>query len=282
MAEDPLKSCFVISPIGNDGTEIRRQADDVFDFIIKPVLLSLGYQCPIRADKTGKPGMIGEEIVNYILDADLVIADLSHHNPNVFYELAIRHALRKPIIHMIYHEESIPFDVIQFRCIKYNHRDLRYTEHTKIELWESVQHFIRDASFTVNSPISQSIDLRLLSSNAISQEDKEAKIISLLHSLHSEINNIKSDLQQQNQANENRYALGNVFNWQEIGVQNASSVPKLQPYRFYLQQPNEACPIQTLEGITNQWLGNNGEILELKVGENGIGQIAPHTKLKNS
>ncbi len=48
----------------------------------------------------------------------LVIADLSFHNPNVFYELSLRHACRLPIVQVIRACDTIPFDLGQFRTIK--------------------------------------------------------------------------------------------------------------------------------------------------------------------
>ena len=56
--------------------------------------------------------------MEHIARARLVVADLSFHNPNVFYELAFRHATRRPVIHLIRTLDSIPFDLDQFRTIR--------------------------------------------------------------------------------------------------------------------------------------------------------------------
>jgi hypothetical protein len=53
------------------------------------------------------------------VDDDLVVADLTGQNPNVFYELAVRHAAGKPVVHLITSGESLPFDVANQRAIKY-------------------------------------------------------------------------------------------------------------------------------------------------------------------
>ena len=55
---------------------------------------------------------------NSVLNADLVIADLTGHNPNVFYELAIRHLVGKPFIHMTDKPESVPFDIFALNAIR--------------------------------------------------------------------------------------------------------------------------------------------------------------------
>ncbi len=63
--------------------------------------------------------MVSSQIINRLYDADLVIADLSFHNANAFYEMALRHAVNKPIIHMVRKGENIPFDVITHRAIQF-------------------------------------------------------------------------------------------------------------------------------------------------------------------
>jgi hypothetical protein len=66
----------------------------------------------------GKPGMITAQVVEYILRSKLVVADLSFHNPNVFYELSLRHACRLPTVQIIRKCDKIPFDLDQFRTIQ--------------------------------------------------------------------------------------------------------------------------------------------------------------------
>jgi len=70
----------------------------------------------IRADQISSPGMIDAQIIRHLIDADLVIADLSGLNPNAFYEIGIRHMVAKPIIHMQLDGEVIPFDVMLYRA----------------------------------------------------------------------------------------------------------------------------------------------------------------------
>jgi len=87
------KTCFVISPIGAPDSLERKHADLVLSALIEPALVDLGLDV-IRADHISKPGMITGQVMEYIASADLVIADLSFANPNVYYELALRHAVR--------------------------------------------------------------------------------------------------------------------------------------------------------------------------------------------
>lgn len=110
------KVCFYIAPIGEKETEERRHSDLFLESIIAPAFENFEYKV-IRADNIGKPGMITNQIINYIMNAAFVVCDLSYHNPNVFYELALRHATKKPTIHIIRKCDKIPFDINDFRTI---------------------------------------------------------------------------------------------------------------------------------------------------------------------
>lgn len=109
--------CFYISPIGNDGSEHRVHSDLFLGSLVEPALEEFHLNV-VRADKIGKPGMITAQIVEYILRSKLVVADLSFHNPNVFYELSLRHACRLPTVQIIRKSDKIPFDLDQFRTIQ--------------------------------------------------------------------------------------------------------------------------------------------------------------------
>jgi hypothetical protein len=132
-AEDFSKICFYITPIGKEDSEERRHADFLMEYIIKPAVKEFNLTV-IRADQMGKPGMIGKQVIEHILKARLVIADLSFHNPNVFYELCLRHATRLPTVQVKREVDVIPFDVNQYRTIPIETRD-PYTLVPKIQTY---------------------------------------------------------------------------------------------------------------------------------------------------
>jgi len=118
-ASNTARRCFIISPIGQEGSPIREHADAVYDFIIKPAM----EQCDIkvyRSDHLREPGKISDQMYREILGDDLCIAVLTFHNPNVFYELAIAHAANRPTIIMLQKDETLPFDVKDMRCVYYD------------------------------------------------------------------------------------------------------------------------------------------------------------------
>src|SRR6516164_22899 len=114
------KLCFVVSPIGSEDSPQRIHADWVLEEIIEPVMAEFdGFQVT-RADKMVVPGLIDAQVIEALLSAELVIADLSFLNPNAFYEIGIRHMAQKPIIHMQLTSEDVPFDISLYRAIKFD------------------------------------------------------------------------------------------------------------------------------------------------------------------
>lgn len=148
--------CFVISPIGDEGTETRKHADQVLKFVITPVLKE-DYKIQ-RADKIATPGVITTQIVDRLLKADLVVADLTEHNANVFYELAVRHAFRKPFIQLISSQWRLPFDVAGMRTVIYDITDPDKIEEAKEELASQIAA-VRSRPDSVETPISVALDI---------------------------------------------------------------------------------------------------------------------------
>jgi len=118
--EDFDSVCFFIAPIGVDESEHRRHSDAILSSYVEKALATVEPKLRVvRADKITQPGMITKQVLEYLLKSRLVVADLSYHNPNVFYELAVRHATGKPIIHIKRTSDPIPFDNKDFRTIEY-------------------------------------------------------------------------------------------------------------------------------------------------------------------
>jgi hypothetical protein len=114
---DFARTCFYITPIGSDGSDERMHSDLFLGSIVEPALDSFDLRV-VRADAIEKPGLITKQVIEYLLKSRLVVADLSFHNPNVFYELAIRHAARLPTVQIIRSQDRIPFDVNQNRTVQ--------------------------------------------------------------------------------------------------------------------------------------------------------------------
>lgn len=138
-----MKRCFVISPIGDTGTDIRKNADQLYQHIIKPVCEKCGFAAQ-RIDEFNTPDSITQEILEALNDYDLVIADLTGHNPNVFFEIGYRTRSQKPIIHLKRKDEIIPFDVSTIRTFEYDLTDLDMVTATKDRLEQVIKNFKYD------------------------------------------------------------------------------------------------------------------------------------------
>jgi hypothetical protein len=157
MTESAKKTCFVIAPIGLAGSKERLHSDDVLDLIINPVITQLGFEPGRRADHLGTPGDINRQVIERIINDDLVIADLTGHNANVFYELAIRHSVRKRCIHLMRSGEKIPFDNSLQRTIFVDPEKPREIEKAKVELRVQVVACMQP-DFVVENPLSVTLN----------------------------------------------------------------------------------------------------------------------------
>jgi hypothetical protein len=114
-----MKRCFIISPIGEEGSNIREHSDDVLDYIIRPAMEELGIEA-IRSDHKNTPGKISDQMFGSILNDDLCVAVLTFNNPNVFYELAVAQSAAKPVIILLEKGHDLPFDLKDLRVIYYD------------------------------------------------------------------------------------------------------------------------------------------------------------------
>lgn len=124
MADEKKRlKVFVISPIGAGDSDTRIRSDKIFEFVVRAAFPESEYQVN-RSDKETSPDKITSLIVRRIKEADLVVADITDHNPNVFYELAIAHGYKRPTVHIGHVDTSVPFDIADMRIIKYDESDL--------------------------------------------------------------------------------------------------------------------------------------------------------------
>lgn len=167
------KVCFIISAIGESGTPTRERADKVYKYLIAPVCEDLGYK-PIRVDHVNAVDNINETIINYLKTAHMVIADMTEHNPNAFYELGFRQALELPLVPIIESGGKLPFDVMMTRTTFYD-TDVSKIEESKVDLKSKIQsfeNFKMPSSRLDKSTTLESIDKKL--------NQKLDKILSLL------------------------------------------------------------------------------------------------------
>lgn len=136
LIEEP-NSCFVIMPF-------QAPYEDMYKNAVKPTIERLGYKCRIASDGDQSTDGIMDEIWESINRSEIVIADISESNPNVWYELGIAHALNKPVMRLFrtggsetkQRLEGLPFDVAHLRAIMY--------DSEKYELVPAVEKWVAD------------------------------------------------------------------------------------------------------------------------------------------
>ena len=130
-------SCFVIMPfappLGNH-----------YSLIFEPAIEKAGLK-PVRADAdifaTGK---IMDQVWRGISAAKVMVAELTTRNPNVFYELGLAHALKKPVVLISSNEEDVPFDVRHIRVIYYDTNDPFWGEKLIAKVAENILSAIKN------------------------------------------------------------------------------------------------------------------------------------------
>jgi hypothetical protein len=128
--------CFVMIPFNEPYLTIFK------DHIKKPLENEFKI-IAIKADDIFKPEPIIDSVQYQIKKSDILIADITERNPNVYYEVGFAHALEKKIIFTSQNVDSIPFDVAHWRCIKYEFTPRGMTDF-EVKLVNAVKSILKE------------------------------------------------------------------------------------------------------------------------------------------
>ncbi|MCH5320785.1 MAG: hypothetical protein J1E36_03420 [Eubacterium sp.] len=209
------KKCFIITPIGEPGSKVRRHMNGIIDEAIIPVL-EVGVNGIIYkedvAHRLYDSTAIVKQIYEKLYEDDLVIANLTGLNPNVMYELAIRFCIGKPVIVIAEEDTVLPFDVKDHRTIFY----INDAQGIK-ELKENLVNALKTIDYNDDEPISPVHDairdfkfINSLKNNDIG-DDKDKTIFMILEKLNKIEYKLTMDQHGYSRKNENKYALHNDF-----------------------------------------------------------------------
>lgn len=187
MENNTNKICFVITPIGPANSSIRRKVDGLIDEVIEPVMKKLGYKVEV-SHRISESGTMTAAIIQRVYNSDLVIANLTGNNPNVMYEVALRHASGKAIIHIAEDVNDLPFDVNDQRTIQYED-DMCGAKDLKQKLKEMVETL--DFGASVSNPITDA----LTEHNIVNiPQEQSVELSYALSEIKSEISDLKKNL----------------------------------------------------------------------------------------
>lgn len=147
MSTSPKPFAFIAMPFA-------KSFDDAFELAIRPACEAAGAYAE-RVDQQIFSGSIMERVYNQIAKSDLVVADMSERNPNVFYEVGYAHALGKTTILVTRSEDDIPFDLRQYPHIIYGGS----LSHLKAELERRVRWHVENPASVATVP--EELEIRL-------------------------------------------------------------------------------------------------------------------------
>ena len=128
-----LDTCFVMMPFG-------AWFDRYYQDIYVPAIKEAGFE-PVRADELFTTGSVVEQIWEQIQKAKVLLADLTGKNANVFYELGLAHAAKKPVVFTSAQVEDVPFDLRHLRVIIYDIREPEWAPRLR----KSISDYLRNA-----------------------------------------------------------------------------------------------------------------------------------------
>jgi tetratricopeptide repeat protein len=159
--ENAKGTCFVVMGFGKKTdfeTGRTLDLDKSYRNMIKPAVEAAGLKC-VRADEIVHSGLIDVPMYEQLLNADVVVADLSTSNKNAFYELGVRHALR-PYTTVVIAEDGIktfPFDVNHVAVRQYHHlgEDIGFDEVMRVrqELTKAIVEIMKKDPRDKDSPV---------------------------------------------------------------------------------------------------------------------------------
>ena len=151
------KKCFVIMPFSDTKKCTSKEWEDIFYNTIRPAVEKSGYGYTCHKANL-HIGNIITDILDNLNKADVVIADLTDRNPNVYYELGVRHTLTGSTILITQSIEDVPFDLRPYALIEYGWK----TKDEKKDFFKKIKetfHYIENSEKNITSPVRDYLEL---------------------------------------------------------------------------------------------------------------------------
>ncbi len=147
-----LDTCFVMMPFG---VWFDRYYQEIYISAIKEAGLE-----PRRADELFSTGSVVEQIWEEIGKSRVLLADLTDKNANVFYELGLAHAARKPVVFTAGKVDDVPFDLRHLRVIIYEVREPEWASKLRKLITDYLRNTIKDPAKSIPHPFRDPAELK--------------------------------------------------------------------------------------------------------------------------
>jgi hypothetical protein len=178
------KKCFVIMPVSGTKSCTEVEWTGIFEHMIKPAVTGsrLGYDC-----ERAKPlmGAFIRDILEGLNRSDVVIADLTNRNPNVCYELGIRHTLKRRTILIAQNIDDVPSDLRAYWVVNYE-KDLTGAENFKKGVREILREMQKNPEKS-DSPVADFVGNKNIDILAYEKAANLRKLDALLSELSSNV-----------------------------------------------------------------------------------------------
>jgi len=187
IEEKAQHTCFIVTPVGEENSAVRRATDGLIKATVRPVLTQLGFTV-LAAHEIPDPGSITRQVIEQLLNSQLVVANLTSLNPNVMYEVGVRHCVRLPLVVLAERGTKLPFDIQDERTLFYDN-DMAGTEDLKPLLKQMCEKAIADES--PDNPVYRVVKSSIMK-EVVKNDNVQQYIIDKLDMIGSQISQLRS------------------------------------------------------------------------------------------
>ncbi len=241
------KKCFVIMPVSATKSCTESEWNGIYEHMIKPAVTGsrLGYNCERSKPMTGA---FIRDILDGLNRADVVIADLTDRNPNVCYELGIRHTLKKRTILIAQNIEDVPSDLQSYWVVTYK-KDLTGASEFKKRVREILREMQKDPEKS-DSPVADFLGIKNIYISSYEKSANLKKLAALISELSYNIHSVDDVLEEVAKSEQSRKK--NKSHFRVSLVRFSNSCLELLFSTSYLILPQE---VLTFAKLVNENMG---------------------------
>lgn len=183
---DNTKKCFYITPIGDKSSEQYSKLEGLKENVLKPVLETRGFKLEV-AHTIDSLGSINDQIFDRIVSSELVIVNLTGLNPNVMYELAVRHSFGKPCVMICEYGTKLPFDLSNDRTIFFEDT-IKGCGELKKQLENKIKAAIENGN---DNPVTRAVAKTAILESSSNENEPLKLILSELNLLGKRLDNLE-------------------------------------------------------------------------------------------